>query len=996
MYFVGISNVRPEYQSTLNHVSRAIKVKTMQKKYGFREKLKFTKEKIRDCFGQWLERAESAHLTAESDKKFLIIVIDGVDKHNSDGFFDMWPITSPKTVKLIYSCNRDSEFYKHLQQKSLEIDVEYPDPLNKFSVVLHFSNCFNYGPTDIIVKDIKKYGITRNTLYSKFLYHIFSEQISTLKISSLEQIRTLQSLFEFTLKAFALASKDPQEIYKFFAFLQITLTGFSESELNSLLSNPENLAEYLRVFRFILAKNGEKYYLANSFFKTCQLSDSLPKLQTLHGEAANVLELQSPERVEDITFHIYNSNDYTRLKNYISKITVFAQMFTPANAVDLFCCWEKLVENKFDPVTCYCKTLEWFAADHQLSLQDLSIILVLLSLFFKELSEFEKKNVCTFEHPRLVGHYELKEIDVLDEFLWIGNVMQTDFNGANEEVASVDNWNFRERFKEKIIFENNVWGTRQKEFYNYKRWVWIQFPWCAMDIHLNFSKILKALRGDNDKNYEDLVAAVFRIIEKEKKGLVRKSTSFVRIRQKIPNKMFLSLFDLNKTEKSIQKKVKILDFPSPKRKNLRGVSQSLSLKGLKPENALEHVQNSFLHFSHSKIKAKVQENHELRNIFNEKAHEYNIKKAKLEAISSQIETSNGQILAQERSEAKIAVLQERLNEICKNLNKIEAESTRFYQICDSCFKNPAKNDEWERKLNKKIELISKITEYEKAFIEVYNKESVSFESQAKDFRILSDEKLKSQHKALDKVLEQFLAKASINEKLANMEAKRLEIISSAYEPIEEKFKYNFKEKRERLLNIRAVKMFLIGKNTKCQQNIKKIQEISDVDESHILPELMIRLNRNEELNSIRDRLSVKLKRLENDRQSLVSKLNYLEKNEIQYEDTNSYEKIQSLKQSLKIAEKKFQVLQLSTVDQEITISTCEGILKKIWGKLEIAHFFNFKPEYYSIIFNQILEKTRMMNPEKYSAEVLMSTRSLSSNLNSTRFTLSDILSFNKV
>ena len=130
-------------------------------------------------------------------------------------------------------------------------------------------------------------------------------------------------------------------------------------------------------------------------------------------------------------------------------------------------------------------------------------------------------------------------------------------------------------------------------------------------------------------------------------------------------------------------------FPSTTKK----LAQSLSFSGLQPINALEHVQNNFIKFSNFKIKAKNRENLTLKKIYNQKAYEYQLKKIKFESISSQIETSNTLLLAQEQTRQKLLGFQEKLREMCKKNNKIEAESSRYSQIIGSCFKNPARNDE---------------------------------------------------------------------------------------------------------------------------------------------------------------------------------------------------------------------------------------------------------------------------------------------------------------
>lgn len=961
----------------LYQISNAIK-----KTYAISTPLEYTNEKIKNFFDQWLEKADLEHQAAESYRKILVVIIDGLEKFSNDqDSFDWLPVTAPKTIKLIYTCNRDSEMYKFLKNKSsTEINADYPDPKNKFAITLFFSKCFRNEVSDAIIKDMKKYAITQNALYLKFLFLSLNRAESPLpkiKIASLESFRSVQSLFEYILEVFSLASAEHNEIYKLFAYLAIASTGLTKEELNIVLKNSSLLLEYLKFFDFIIYKNGAKYYLSNSCFKSVILSKFYPKQDQIHAEVANILSILNPFRIPDILFHIYKSKDWLRFKNYISQITIFVEMFKLENKIELFWYWKKLEKLRFDLVECYNKSLESFANINQLPPRDLSILLVYFSVFFKEYAEIEIDNSIKFKRPVLIGYHEMKEIDLLDEFLWLGGVFEQKFSTIDVDDILAENAISRERFKEKIINElkNKVFTIKNKEYYSYKRWLWIQFPWCALDVHSNFSQILKSLHEDIDKHRKDLIDSVNRIIKNS--GLAYQDFKF-----KEPDIRKSELRDMTKSSISIKaKKMGIFHIPErpnpysiieeslsqanlnrtlqievPHNNRVLEISHSLTFQGLKPENALEHMQSNFYTFSKFKVLSKTRENNSLQKILNQKAYEYRLKKLKFESISSQIDYSNTEIMAQERSKRKITILQDRLKDMCKKLNKIEAEASRHVQIIDSCFKNPARNDEWERKLNRKIDYLNKIIEFESKNIENYEKDFENINTQLSDFQSFTDEKLKSQHKTLDQVLEQFLIKSKINESLVNRDAKRLQIMNALYIPEVNSIKYNFKEQKQSLASLREFKIFLKEKNKDYEKTMNKLKQIGDVRELSDLPFIILRLNNREELEKGLQKAQDKLERLENERKSLASKLEYLKKQEEQYVFFNYNEKIENMSRMLRASEKKVDNNMAMSISQDIILSTCKGVLNKMWNKLEIGSPFHFSPEYYKKIFNTIAQR----------------------------------------
>ena len=71
---------------------------------------------------------------------------------------------------------------------------------------------------------------------------------------------------------------------------------------------------------------------------------------------------------------------------------------------------------------------------------------------------------------------------------------------------SVDNPIGRERFEKAIREELKLIQSRQKNdqvygFYYYKRWLWLQFPWICLDLHIDYGKLIDVSFGFNGYNY---------------------------------------------------------------------------------------------------------------------------------------------------------------------------------------------------------------------------------------------------------------------------------------------------------------------------------------------------------------------------------------------------------------------------------------------------------------------------------------------------------------
>ena len=140
-------------------------------------------------------------------------------------------------------------------------------------------------------------------------------------------------------------------------------------------------------------------------------------LQKLHLKLATFLELSSnsTRKHEQICYHLYLSNSLFKLKETISSVVPFLFLFNSYTKYDLFFYWRKLNKKGFDPSIEYNNALEAYCLKFYLSPEDMFKIVLQISRFLKEFSEFENYLTPDFRHPFIRHCPELAEIFFQDE-----------------------------------------------------------------------------------------------------------------------------------------------------------------------------------------------------------------------------------------------------------------------------------------------------------------------------------------------------------------------------------------------------------------------------------------------------------------------------------------------------------------------------------------------------------------------------------------------------
>jgi hypothetical protein len=176
----------------------------------------------------------------------------------------------------------------------------------------------------------------------------------------------------------------------------------------------------------------------------------------------------------------------------VSSIEVFSILYNPETKHYLAQYWQYLEQFKYDPVVEYNRALEVFVARYNPNNEEIFVILIQLSRFFRELSDFETNKIPHFMHPALKGNTELKAMTILGDLELLGDDIYLNAEKhtpmEKKKEINIDNPIARENFKNDLLMDMNA--ERKFINYYYKRWIWVQFPWFTINVYEDITDIM--------------------------------------------------------------------------------------------------------------------------------------------------------------------------------------------------------------------------------------------------------------------------------------------------------------------------------------------------------------------------------------------------------------------------------------------------------------------------------------------------------------------------
>lgn len=823
-----------------------------------------------------------------------------------------------------------------------------------------------------------------NVLFLKLLLHfcmLDHPLYPPLDFESLGLVSSPEDLFALAIEFYSENGFHKNIIGKVLGYLAVTRCGLSIEELSQVCSHSEAVIRVLEVFHICLFSYDNLWMFKSDIFNKVIINKFFPNPYQLHMDLIETLNTHkvTVRTVHEKIYHYKEIKEWMLLKDTICILEVFFIMYTPQYRLELFRCWSLLQEHHFDPVQEYNKTLEQFVEQHKPKNPEIFIILVQICRFFKEFSQTENTEICEFRHPPLRRLHELKELNIYDEIILLDGVINLkNLNPLRkDESFAVENKKSRSVLKESILanLDDEDEETKKEkpmslvraltqsskkknEMYYYKRWLWIEFPWCSLDVYSDFSQIMQVFSAE-DMNFQhdnEMAISTLRIIRESKMKASRRYvppkrisiqpsvienpersvTAFVRA----SGILHESLPPLNQTiqlnpisEKPGQRQLsRGATTDNLQKRQKTDYNFDLMFKELTPSNVLLKVGAKVADYSNYEILKKKKENNELQTNYNRFVNEVRIKQLQLESIKSQIAKSEDKMKEGKEIAAKIEEMKKKMERIYEKINKAEVESKRLEQVITCCFKNSAKNELWEKGLEKGIQNIKDMVEVEKLELSQCEEEKNTLDEQINEFEKWFQDKIKIQENTLDRVLEQFSFKASIKEALVSGENKRANLISVQAPPRSENYFNNkLKERQGILKKIQRFKEALENKIQSFEKIIQRLQTVATISGPQDLTSIIWQLERNEELYQSRFKLDDKLKDLKSQKDALEVKLSFLKKKEVKtvYSEVNP----EIITQNILENEKKIHNLSEACKKQELAYYACEGIIQHIFNML---------------------------------------------------------------
>lgn len=253
---------------------------------------------------------------------------------------------------------------------------------------------------------------------------VVQELYSNMDYEKFEKPDTLEELMDAVLDFYEKKIMAPEKFRLAICALVLTFKGLTWFELNRMLNFRDYEWEtFVSIFKaFLYTYKGfwkishevfiaavEKKYLQDSnYTKRCHLEIAASLKKT--GS--------SIRKLEELTNHLYSAKDYFQLKQTVASIEAFLQLFNPFTKYDQCRYWQVLEDKGYDPVVEYNKGLELFDMHYSPKADDLFTIILQISRFLKEFTDFETKLTPEFRHPSIKGKIiQLKEGNKKSDFI---------------------------------------------------------------------------------------------------------------------------------------------------------------------------------------------------------------------------------------------------------------------------------------------------------------------------------------------------------------------------------------------------------------------------------------------------------------------------------------------------------------------------------------------------------------------------------------------------
>lgn len=260
------------------------------------------------------------------------------------------------------------------------------------------------------------------------------------------------------------------------------LTGITQEDWNLMLAFFKLFFNTYKglwtVSNDLFKKAIENRYLKNANREDKMTLDGRPLKNTYHLNIGKQMEKvpNSIRKLEEQTINYFFAREYHELKQTISDIENFLILFNPYTKYDLCRYWQWLEGEGYDPVIEYNKRLEIFDIHFEPKPEDLFIIILQISRFFKEFADFETRKTPDFKHPFIRGKLmQLKEGEEKEEH----SEFRADIIGFLNQDGKLNNTVQKEQF----MPGTTEWVFRQND----EEEDWLEHQLAIKDAQIDFS-----------------------------------------------------------------------------------------------------------------------------------------------------------------------------------------------------------------------------------------------------------------------------------------------------------------------------------------------------------------------------------------------------------------------------------------------------------------------------------------------------------------------------
>jgi hypothetical protein len=187
------------------------------------------------------------------------------------------------------------------------------------------------------------------------------------------------------------------------------ITGINQEEWNLLLCF---FKSYFNLYKGLWTLNSDpvkkaihERYLYDEDGRLKRTPEGKLLIHEYHYKLGKLLEKtpNSIRKLEEQTINFFYAQEYHELKHTITDIENFLILFNPNTKYDLCRYWQCLEQQGYDPVIEYNKRLELFDIHYAPKPEELFMIILQISRFFKEFADFETFDTPLFKHPYIKG-----------------------------------------------------------------------------------------------------------------------------------------------------------------------------------------------------------------------------------------------------------------------------------------------------------------------------------------------------------------------------------------------------------------------------------------------------------------------------------------------------------------------------------------------------------------------------------------------------------------